>query len=102
MADGAEESAAGVSSVCACGKKSNGKRANCIKEEGKSRCSCVIRGASCTRKCRCRTCQNKETSRDEKETRKSTGCRCGMNKNGNFQSCADIEGQRKTKYLASH
>ena len=57
----------------------------------------MIRGASCTRKCRCRTCKNKKTSKDEKETKKSTGCRCGMNKKGNFQSCADIEGQRKTK-----
>lgn len=97
MVDDAEESTAVISSVCACGKKSNGKSANCIKGEGRSRCSCVIRGASCTRKCRCRTCQNKETSKDEKETPKSTGCRCGINKKGNFQSCADIEGKRKTK-----
>lgn len=97
MTDDAEESTAGVSSVCACGKKSNGKRANCIKGEEKSRCSCVIRGASCTRKCRCRTCQNKETNEDKEEPPKSTGCRCGMNKKGNFQSCVDIEGQRKTK-----
>ena len=89
--------AAGVSSVCVCGKKSSGKRANCIKGEGKSRCSCVIRGASCTRKCRCRTCQNKETSKEDKEEKRSTGCRCGINKKGSFQSCTDIEGQRKTK-----
>lgn len=97
MADDAEASAAGVSSVCACGKNSNGKRANCIKGEGKPRCSCVIRGASCTRKCRCRMCQNKETSKEDKGKQKSTGCRCGMNKKRNFQSCTDIEGQRKTK-----
>ena len=97
MADDVEESAAAISSACACGKKSNGKKANCIKGEGKSRCSCVIRGASCTRKCRCRTCQNKNTSKDQKETQKSTGCRCGFNKKGNFQSCTDIDGQRKTK-----
>ena len=97
MADDAEASAGGVSSVCACGKNSNGKRANCIKGEGKSRCSCVIRGASCTRKCRCRMCQNKETSKEDKGKQKSTGCRCGMNKKRNFQSCTDIEGQRKTK-----
>ena len=70
MADDAEESAAGVSSVCICGKKSNGKRANCIKGEGKSRCSRVIRGASCTRKCRCRTFQNKETSKKRKRNTK--------------------------------
>ena len=97
MADDVEESTAAICSACACGKKSNGKKANCIKGEGKSRCSCVIRGASCTRKCRCRTCQNKNTSKDQKETQKSTGCRCGLNKKGNFQSCADIDGQRKTK-----
>ena len=57
----------------------------------------MIRGASCRRKCRCRTCQNKETSKEDKEKQKSTGCRCGMNKKGSFQSCTDIEGQRKTK-----
>lgn len=89
--------AAGVSSVCVCAKKSSGKRTNCIKGEGKSRCSCVIRGASCTRKCRCRTCQNKETSKEDKEKQRSTVCPCGMNKNGSFQSCTDIERQRKTK-----
>lgn len=93
----AKACAAGVSSVCAWGKKSSGKRANCIKGEGKSRCSCVIRGASCTRKCRCTTCQNKETSKEDKEKKRSTGCRCGMNKKRSFQSCTDIEGQRKTK-----
>ena len=25
------------------------------------------------------------------------GCRCGINQKGNFESCKDIEGKRKTK-----
>ena len=92
----AKACAAGVSSVCVCGKKSSGKRANCIEGEGKSRCSCVIRGASCTRKCRCRTCQNKETSKEDKEKQRSTGCPCGMNKKA-FNRVEILNGKRKTK-----
>lgn len=32
-----------------------------------------------------------------KKKKRSTGCRCGMNKKGSLKSCTDIEGQRKTK-----
>ena len=90
----AKACAAGVSSVCVCGKKSSGKRANCIEGEGKSRGSCVIRGASCTRKCRCRTCQNEETSKEDKEKQRSTGCPCGMNKKA-FNRVEILNGKEK-------
>ena len=72
-------------SSCACGRKSNVKGSNCVRGNEKSRCTCVMKGKSCTRKCRCRTCQNKEPNLDEVS-----------NQLFNFKSCADV-GQRTTK-----
>ena len=84
-------------SSCACGRKSKIKESNCVRGTDNSRCSCVIKGTSCTRKCRCRTCQNKDPNQDEKKVTNSRGCRCGINKMGDFQSCTDVDGQRRTR-----
>ena len=87
MGGNANASAADVSS-CACGRKSDVKGPNCVRGKEKSRCTCVMKGKSCTRKCRCRTCQN-QPNLDEKKLTKSSGCRCGINKKEKFQSCTD-------------
>ncbi|XP_068722408.1 uncharacterized protein [Montipora capricornis] len=65
------------SSFCARGRKSAGMGSNCSIAET-SKCSCVGKGTRCTRRCRCRGCQNKqETSKNETDRRRSKGVVAG-------------------------
>ena len=76
-------------------KSHPGRGRTALKEkESQGALQCVIRGASCTRKCRCRTCQNKETSKEDKEKQRSIGCPCGMNKNA-FNRVEILNGKEK-------
>lgn len=93
---------------CSCGKnKSRGNQPSCqqLKDNNKSGCPCVKKKLSCTRKCKCRNCQNQSNSTAKTPPPHLVSCRCGESaaykKGLNIVSCKDVEKKSKCPCLGS-
>ena len=97
--------------ICSCGKnKKRMSQASCQQREDKpSGCPCVKKNICCTRKCKCRNCNNlsKSTVPSTCTPLKLLRCRCGENTalkkddSINVVSCRDGEKKSKCPCLGS-
>lgn len=62
-----------------------------------TRCTCIKKGAGCTRRCRCICCKN-SSSHTQSVQSPSKGCRCGISNKGDptYKACIDLP-TRKSK-----
>ena len=89
---------------CSCGKNNAGNSVACLRG---SRCSCVQKGHSCNRVCRCKSCGNKDKDKDTESNKEkgrsnegvtSISCRCGeVNTKSDPKYVACVDGIRRSR-----
>lgn len=98
------------STFCSCGKnnKKRGSQASCQQlKDKKSCCPCVKKNVCCSRKCKCRNCNNLSKSTALSPPSKFLRCRCGETKaykkvtGIRIVSCRDTEKKSKCPCLGS-